>query len=295
MIDPALMGPVEHMDDVTYHDPLGLISDVGVLSTPPHPLTTQNSIESTGGFDMDAIDPNLDSALQAPVSETLVVVQDAQIIDPAITTQARPPQAELPRLKTLATNTPDLDKSFSPLTASADEQSTEAPQSDLEIAHPPANVDSNIQRSAERPRINDVVHVKPEPLIDSAVEIDHRRHSSTATGVSPKQEEIMSPILLSRRSSSNTSGTTHRAAAGLSETIVVSAHADTSNPKMNSIETASGPMVKTETTSPPHARHFDRASTEGSSLSDADADERLARELQAAEHGLRRRASVRAS
>jgi F-box and leucine-rich repeat protein 10/11 len=82
-----------------------------------------------------------------------------------------------------------------------------------------------------------------------------RRASSAASG------QTMVNSVESRRSSSNTSGTTHRIAAATKEAS----------------QEASG-------------RRVSRGSTVES---EADADEKLARELQAEEHGLRRRASMR--
>lgn len=297
-IDPALMGPAEHMEGVAYHDPMAMISDSGVMSTPPHLLATRDSVVDNGVFDMGVIDPNLDPALQAPIEGSTAGEPDAQMAETDVLQQEAPALAELPKLKTLATNTPDLDKSFSPLTASADEQPTEAPQSVAEPVQPAqstTNIDPEPRNTVQEPQINGVVHIKPEPLVDGGIPTNPRRHSSTATGVSPKQEELMSPGSLSRRSSSNTSGTTHQAAAGSNEPISVDTQDDVDVPKSESTSAAIETVIKEETMSPSHARHFERASTAASSVSDADADERLARELQAAEHGLRRRASVRAS
>ncbi|KIX03712.1 uncharacterized protein Z518_07265 [Rhinocladiella mackenziei CBS 650.93] len=92
---------------------------------------------------------------------------------------------------------------------------------------------------------------KPQP--------NDRRASSAASA------QTMATSVKSRRSSSNTSGTTHQMA---------------------------GIMARRSASREVSARPVSRGSTGGES--DLDADERFARELQAAENGLRRRTSVRA-
>ncbi len=97
---------------------------------------------------------------------------------------------------------------------------------------------------------------KPYPKPNTA----DRRASSAASA------QTVVTSIKSERSSSNTSGTTHQMAGVLASRVVVSGEAS--------------------------ARPVSRESTGGES--DVDADERLARELQAAENGLRRRTSMRA-
>jgi F-box and leucine-rich repeat protein 10/11 len=92
---------------------------------------------------------------------------------------------------------------------------------------------------------------KPQPKAANS----ERRGSSAASG------QTMVNSVKSRRSSSNTSGTTHQIAAALKQ--------------------AGSPSIKA------------RQGSRGSTVESEDPDEKLARELQAEEHGLRRRQSMR--
>lgn len=117
----------------------------------------------------------------------------------------------------------------------------------------------------------DESEVKPiQTKVAQSIETqDKPRRPSTAAATSP-QEDVTTP---SRRSSSRTSSTTHHS------TIVVSA--DRASPRKT----------------PSSVRKVLQAQehTEDDDAIDADPSEKLARDLQAQEHGLRRRPSVRIS
>jgi len=284
MIDPALMGPVDPMLGMQYPDPSMPISDVNTISTPPQHLSAQTSFTTQNGSVQPAIDPNLDPAL---------INQD--VLDPSLdpTASTNHQQQELlpsalPQLETAVMGTPDVDKSYSPI--SAESAGVDAKhESDQDQ---PAQVQSTtatvvVDGGAADSQANDVANAAPLPVSQAKQEpeVEQRRPSSAATGISPKLEAT-SP--LSHRSSSQTSDTLHQAVAVPSSTDTINVHQN-AKPEMSLLD-------KQETLATSPAGEFTRAGTVVSSTSEADdPSERLAKELQAQEHGLRRRPSVRIS
>ena len=289
MIDPALMVPALPIMSTRYPDPVPL-SDVNAFSAPPQPLTTQNSfLHQSRPPPRQNVDVNLDPALMDPAllqsvsSQALSAVGDFG--------PAQPPA--LPRLSTATMSTPDVDKSFSPLTAeevSASKRDSEDGQTQS-ISTPANGILQNIAASASQ--ANGIAHALPKPRTDVHTTDSDRRPSSTEAAATPKQE-VTSPD--SRPSSSHTSNTTHRvelpSGAGQDDTTIV---VQQTSPSIKR-ETMS-PKVKSEIPASSPTRQFQRADTAVSSTSSPveDASEKLARELAAEEHGLRRRASVRIS
>ena len=284
MIDPALMAPIDPMFGVQYQNPVMPITDVNAISTPPQRLSAQNSFTVSNGSVQPVIDPNLDPAL---MSQSVI---DPSLDQAAIVSDRQPdlPPLAIPQLRTAAVSTPDMDKSFSPITAEFNEL-TSKHDSEEEQSHPAQIAADNLEPVAETtlPQVNGVVPAAPAPIsqVKHEPDIQRRRLSTTVSDSSPKPEAT-SPS--TPRSSSHTSGTIH-------QTAVVQAPVDANVVAVNHTPNKnSSPRVKQETITP--ARDFTRAVTAASDTSEPeDTSERLARELQAQEHGLRRRPSVRIS
>lgn len=284
MIDPALMAPIDPMLGLQYHQPPLPIPDINVMSRPPQHPSTQNNMTMPNGPVQPAIDPNLDPALA-----------NQSAIDPSLDSAASfsdQPQAALPaalpQLRTAAISTPDVDKSFSPITAeSAEARSKHESEEDQSYPAQSTTENNGIDGAMANSQVNGADHAAAAPVVEVKQEskIEQRRPSTTATASSPKAEVKSSPA---RRTSSHTSGTIHQAAVTQrpTETDTITAN---HSPKQ---ETNS--QVKEEAATP--AREVARAETAVSESSEPeDPSERLARELQASEHGLRRRPSVRIS
>ncbi|KAK5946355.1 JmjC domain-containing histone demethylation protein 1 [Knufia obscura] len=284
MIDPALMAPIDPMLGLQYHQPPLPIPDINVMSRPPQHPSTQNNMTMPNGPVQPAIDPNLDPALA-----------NQSAIDPSLDSAASfsdQPQAALPaalpQLRTAAISTPNVDKSFSPITAeSAEARSKHESEEDQSYPAQSTTENNGIDGAMANSQVNGADHAAAAPVVEVKQEskIEQRRPSTTATASSPKAEVKSSPA---RRTSSHTSGTIHQAAVTQrpTETDTITAN---HSPKQ---ETNS--QVKEEAATP--AREVARAETAVSESSEPeDPSERLARELQASEHGLRRRPSVRIS
>jgi len=284
MIDPALMGPLDPMLGLQYPDQSMPNPTVNTISTPPQDLAAQNNFTVQAEPVQPAIDPNLDPALMN---------QDA--IDPSLDLgssishqQQEILPSALPQLTTAVTGTPDVDKSYSPITAESAGVNSKH-ESDEDQPHPAQSATDNVVLDGEvaGPQPNGVAHAAPLPVsqVKQEPEVEQRRPSSAATGISPIPEAT-SP--LSHRSSSHTSNTLHQAAAIQSSTDTISVN-QTAKQEM-------GPIAKQELQATSPAGEFMRSETVASSTSEPeDPSERLARELQAQEHGLRRRPSVRIS
>lgn len=278
MIDPALMAPIHPMEGVSY-DLNVPMTDVNNFSTPPHTLSTEHSFSTMNRL-AQPLDPLLDPALMdQPPSRPDVPKQEDEVMtnqDTAITIETRGiPDAKL-EYGNDNVGTPDVDKSFSPITA-------ETSSAEIVIR---SGGDDDTPRSEEDSARTAVVDDIPQPSewIDPKPQPDQRRHSSNATGVSPKQE-IMSAS--SRRSSSQTSGNTH-VAASVEQPRIIEA-----NDKQQDI--SGGLDIKLEVIDGAVDTTRDRrGSTVASSVSDVAADQEFARRLQMEEMGLRRRTSVRA-
>lgn len=295
MIDPALMAPIDPMLGVAYHDPSMPLTDVNAFSTPPHPLTAENSFSITGApshLTELAVDPALmdqqtydGSMVQSDVPA--VMSEDVKMGGE----QYNEKSSKLPQLGLITVRTPDVDKSFSPITADTSSaeiavRSGGEEDSNVNLLEPPLQ---------DRQRDGDVVHTNGATHSETAAEDqsphDQRRHSSNATGISPKQE-IMSPF--SRRSSSHTSGNTHEAASA-EQSAVYGTGAGEHEHESTILKEEPATAIKQEMADITEGNaHLRRASTAASSVSDVAADEEFARQLQMEEMGLRRRTSVRA-
>lgn len=261
------------------------MTDVNAITTPPQHLSTQHSFTVSSAPVQPAIDPNLDPALM-----------DQSAIDPSLDQAASPSHQQhgllpsaLPQLRIVALGTPDVDKSFSPITTESAEARSKQ-DFEEEQSHPGQSATDNVTFDGEvpHPQVNGAMHAAPVEIsqVKQEPQIEQQRPATAVTGCSPKPEAVSSPI---RRSSSQTSGTTHQAAA-----MQAPADADTVTVNQTPRQETS-PQVKQEATTP--AREFTRGDAiEGnSSDTERDASEKLAKELQAQEHGLRRRPSVRIS
>ena len=282
MIDPALMGPVDPMAGLHFPDPSMPITDVNAISTPPQHLSVQNGSGIPNGLVQPAIDPNLDPAL---------IDEDA--IDPMLDQAVSLDHEQhgllssiLPQLRTAIVGTPDVDKSFSPITTESAEVRSKH-DSEEEQSHP---VHSATEQSAPEPevlhsQVNGVIHAAPTPTseVKQEPEIEHQGLSS-ATSTSPKPEAISSS---DPKPSSHVSGTTHQA---IEEPVVV---AETVAVNRSPKQVISPQAKKEATTSTWDVIRTDPV--DGNSSEPEDQSEKLARELQAQEHGLRRRPSVRIS
>lgn len=284
MIDPALMGPVDPMLGLQYPDPSMPVPEVNTVSTPPQHLSAQASFTMQNGPVQPAIDPNLDPALmnQHAIDPSLDEVSSISLPQQGFLPLA------LPQLETAVMGTPDVDKSYSPITAESAGVNSKH-ESDEDQAHPAQSATDNVVLDGEvaGPQTNGVAHMAPLPVshVKQEPEVEQQRPSSAATGISPNPEAT-SP--LSRRSSSHTSDTLHQAAAVQSSTDTISVN-QTAKQEM-------GPIAKQEAQATSPVGGFTRADTVASNTSEPeDPSEKLARELQAQEHGLRRRPSVRIS
>lgn len=294
MIDPALMAPIDPMLGVTY-DLSQPVTDVNAFSTPPQALSTENSFSTMNGYSLP-VDPALDPALTDPQSfhpdpqrqehgsgpsehaETTVETQ--QEVKP------KPPQLGL-----ITVSTPDVDKSFSPITADTSSAEIALRSGGEEDMHVTTRQTPQSDENAVQSAYVEGTEQSSEAN-DNKPQIDQRRHSSNATGTSPKQE-IMSAS--SRRSSSQTSGNTH-VAASVEHSAALEAqngrHEDTDG---HAVKQELHTTIKQEITDAMgETIHMRRGSTAASSVSDVAADEEFARRLQMEEMGLRRRTSVRA-
>lgn len=346
MIDPALMAPampIDPMLGVMYQNPSMTTTDVNAISTPSHPLTTESSYATTNGYGESAtsIDPNLDPALMDPA-------MTGPVAEPATSDNRQAQHTVLSTLPKFSTEvpeatTPDIDKSYSPITAAAETASnapTEGMRETMQLAPNQAHIDAD--QAEDDPQVNGIVTGVIGMKTGATSPVEHGRQSGNATvdNTSPKQEAMSFD---SRRSSSHTSGTTRPAVPATDpETITAPAQAQPETtsqrqdpgripfeneivvapnkptpltptikqepPHPNEPSTAIKPEMSEHTTSPARIKaHLSRTSTtpggrftrgdtavsNGSSDPELDASERLARELQAQEHGLRRRASVR--
>lgn len=152
---------------------------------------------------------------------------------------------------------PEVDISYSPITV--DGTIAETPEKiDIKTEETDATL-TGPQHSSRPSKQSDRI-VTDRPSRSPAKAVSNAEGGSRASSFS---EQTTETGVKSRRSSSNTSGTTHRVA--------------TANVRRTSQDTS--------------VRPISRGSSAGS---DMDADERFARELQAAENGLRRRASMKA-
>lgn len=269
MIDPALMDP---MLGIQYADSSMMISDVHALSTPPHTLTTQNSFATPGPFP-SSVDPNIDPALMDPA-----LLESSNDVGMTDDTFKLLPSA-LPKISTAVAGTPDIDKSFSPITAeeaSADTTSKRASEEQQQLQ----TEDFHVSNVIQEPQVNGASHTQADQM-----------EEDTDMPSLPPQQKAMTPV--------ERQGLDDRANVPLSTVVEPVSDADTiavskSIPKIE-IETLK-PLVKLEPQMA-HAQDYQRADTVVShgSSPEEDASERLARELQAQEHGLRRRPSVRIS
>lgn len=294
MIDPALMAPIDPMLGVSYDLNMPM-TDVNAFSTPPQVLSTENSFSMTSGLS-HGVNPLIDPALmeQQPFDPNMHQFDSTMELNEPDEIAAEPPRINtsiLPQLGLITVSTPDIDKSFSPITAetssaeialrSGGEEDTNSDAQQISRPDEPVAQDVNMNGMTH----NDVAdETKPH--------VDHRRHSSNATGVSPKQE-IMSPS--SGRSSSQTSGNTH-VAASVEQSVAHSGAID-ANDSEQVVTKHETPAIKeeiAETVEGSSSMRVRRASTAASSVSDVAADEEFARQLQMEEMGLRRRTSVRA-
>lgn len=183
MIDPALMAPIDPMLGVSY-DPNMPVTDVNAFSTPPQALSTENSFSMTRGLSHE-INPLLDPALmeQQPFDPTMNPFESAQGPNEPDEIMTEAPQnkiSKLPQLGLITVSTPDVDKSFSPITAetssaeialrSGGEEDTISIPQQTSAPDEPLTQDTNM---------NGVAH--DDPVDETKPQIDHRRHSSNAT------------------------------------------------------------------------------------------------------------------
>lgn len=267
MIDPALLG---------YAQPSGLesrylqqpLTDVAALSMPPDRLSEQDSKAIASAYSNQWTDSERAAMIAAQAQQML---SDPQSQQPSLLA-----------LQTTTNGTPEHDKSFSPITAetvSADTPITDgAPQPTNDSSAPDRPSNSNSPRDTG---------LNTTPTINGGDEDgSSRRRSSLTATTSPKQEATSS---ISRRSSSQTSRATN--AGNPQSTIVPSIEKPAiqqrdENKSISEINSEDGP------------KRIQRSGTAASRSSEHDEedDEKMARELQAQEHGLRRRrGSLRAS
>lgn len=269
MIDPALMDP---MLGIQYSDSSMIISDVHALSTPPHTLTTQNSFATPGPFP-NSLDPNIDPALMDPA-----LMESSHDVGMTDDTFKLLPSA-LPKISTAVTGTPDVDKSYSPITAeeaSADTTSKRASE-EQQQAQPE---DSHFPHATEQQQVNLASHIQADEPAGGSAKLS-----------SPPQQQAATPVER-QPSDDQVHVSTFEVVQPVSDadTIAVS----------KSIPVIETDTVKSLVKQEPQmfqTQDYQRADTVASNSSspEEDASERLARELQAQEHGLRRRPSVRIS
>ena len=236
MIDPALF----EQDVVPADDPMQLNNTNGTVEAPEQAQQEEESIEVVTTKEEANVDANEIGSSSGP-TETVVnaVVKEEPDTTTAI---SQPKSATGDTSSTAITQEVEVDAkhagpsqtprtSFSPVQRHSSRQ--------------PKQVERYIPDDSRSP-----TKALPKPARDE------RRGSSATSG------QTMVNSVKSRRSSSNTSGTTHQVAA----------------------------MMNQGTPPGTAARPVSRGST---AESDLDPDEQLARELQAEEHGLRRRQSMR--
>lgn len=273
MIDPALMDP---MLGVQYTDSSMLISDVHALSTPPHTITAQNSMMTPGPFE-ESIDPNIDPALMDPAllesGEDVGMTDDMHKLLPSA----------LPKISTAAVGTPDVDKSFSPITAedaSADTLS-KRPSEEKQQVH---NSGSDSSNTAEQQGTNGVsyTYTGTEGHV-SQTQSSSPQTAAIAVGPVPESDKVSQTEAILQPEQRDVYAKDNAAPTMQSDMVI----------KHEPIDI----KMRHEVQVVPSVQDFNRADTALSSTSDPeeDASERLARELQAQEHGLRRRPSVRIS
>ncbi|KAK5077943.1 JmjC domain-containing histone demethylation protein 1 [Lithohypha guttulata] len=232
-----------------------------------------------------AFDPALvDPALMQPITETPATA-------PNYPSDA--PPMVFPKLSTTSAGTPDVDKSFSPITAEDATDVTskrESEEQQLPIIKP--EVDANtIVVSTAQALTNGISHSETGLEVDSnSKQENHSQNKSGTVNSTFTKREPLSP-------------SNHRAnhrASPVSDAALL----ERRNGSGTNSET-SPPAIKRETESPETKRdmsttktlEFSRADTATSDISclEGNASEKLARELQAQEHGLRRRQGVRIS
>lgn len=294
MIDPALMAPIDSTSGVSYDLNMPL-TDVNVFTTPPQVLSTENSFSTVNRFS-HSVDPAIDPALMEhqmiqPIPQEHQVPLEPTENNHTITETRDSPKQKPPQLGLITVSTPDVDKSFSPITAET---------SSAEIAIRSGGEEDVNTSTMQTPQSDEqavqVVQMdgveESTDSIDAKPHLDQRRHSSNATGVSPKQE-IMSSS--SRRSSSQTSGNTHIAASVEQSAVLEAEHRRQEDTDGIAVKPELDPAIKQEMNdNMADAIQMRRGSTAASSVSDVAADEEFARRLQMEEMGLRRRTSVRA-
>lgn len=279
MIDPALLGYAQQssLESRYLQQPL---TDVGALSMPPQRMSEQDSRATANGYMTQWTDPQHAAMIAAQAQQILV---DPQMQQPLLST-----------LRTDTNGTPEHDKSFSPIT-------TETVSADTPTASGAPQVDG--QARSDRRSTSDSPHDTGPDATPADEHNEHdnfpRRRSSLTATTSPKQEVTSSE---SRRSSSQTSRATNPENA---QYAVVSS-IEKPLPHQNEGETskangeedeATEAELQTELTLPSNpentvadeAERIKRSGTAASRSSEHDEDEKMARELQAQEHGLRRR------
>lgn len=254
-IDPALM------NDVSMHGYDQQMTDQGYQAADPH-IPFDYSIQDDTRMEGEHTEKTLFEETQFSAIDTKNSIDD--LIDPnleiAHVVQNRVPEPLMTAQVTNLRQSPDHDISYSPITVDGQPiESTE--KSDVDMIDMPVITPVSIQ-SSRPPRVVDKyipeTFRSPSKSISRAVKSEHRDSTS---GESDHMIDTSDEI---RRSSSNTSGTIHQAVAA---------------------------VLKRKASRELSGRPVSRGSTIESER-DAD-DERMARELQAAENGLRRRPSVR--
>lgn len=288
MIDPALMPSTESMYGMRQNQPL-LLPNLRSVSSSSQGNIPQQSFMASGPVQTPSIEHNLDPALMDPA---LLEPPPAPVPAPVERQQA--PTPALPKLATAAlagvinSHTPDVDKSFSPITAE-DAVSKAASEEDHAL---PTSLEA----------VNDQNHVSIEPYTNGAVRGNFENIHDDGRGKSTKQsraldsdneiqlkQEATPRSTRQRRSSSRLSHTNQ-------DTITVQQHPKrmSRRPSTPRPTPRTGPGVN-ETKTTPRTARYERAVSNSSEDLEEDASTKLARELQAQEHGLRRRSSVRTS
>lgn len=293
MIDPALMAPADPGYGMYPAQPL-IMTDVNAISTPPHTLTHQHSFAS-GPVQSPSIEQSLDPALMDPA------LLDPSLSQQDLTTIVDDGAAQISALPKLATNalagvisssTPDVDKSFSPLTAeeatskAESEEDTSLPGQRPPIGHlnnvsidPPGQSHTNgvVRETSNTMSSNDRVEESAKRTRDLNIDHDHLKR------------EITPHSTRSRRSSSRLSN------AAAPPTTTTPQPASHTSRRLSTPTAKQSPQSTIELRHTPQTDRFKRAVSNSSSDSEEDASTKLARELHAQEHGLRRRPSIRTS
>lgn len=237
MLDPALFEQAVIPSD----DAMQLDLPNGTFDKPESPQAEEQSIEVSISKDESAADAGQVSHSFGP----------AEIVSPATVKQEPDTTIERLQPQNAATDSDSI-IAVQATTIEVDSKPALQHQAAGASASPVQRHSSRQPKQVER-YVPDAQHspTKPPPQPPRG----ERRGSSSASG------QTMVNSVKSRRSSSNTSGTTHQIAAAMKQA-----------------------------SSPGAVRPVSRGSTAESEL---DPDEKLARELQAQEHGLRRRQSMR--